>query len=397
MANAENLTVQACMRDHAFQDWLAEKGVMTRRSSLNLNTAESTGHRKPVIMESFLSTLSGSEGYIVPMDDLAESVYGSPEASESSTFRGLVTRTRESLNEPDQLFRADGVGCAVGVSEFRLTKGEVPLLYRLWREMYNFVNYDELILSTQGFLDDSSRNSVAQTLRKLKATLLEHTDLRIDWRRGRRGEANPQVRLTDAETQELFAIDVEDELPRHLDMSFQNWLASKGVGVLIRSKVPDLETMLQGELSPYQEKILRVLTAYTGRIVPFEYFSEVFYGDKTDSNKLKVIAVLKNLRAKLGDTAINAFDNLGIALGVSELRLSEQRIKALYALWAAKDNTISAEDLSLYLYGTVNLSGLRNADNVIYRIRDVLRGSQYTIDIVREDGGENHKYILRRI
>lgn len=364
----EHVSVPEALHNTDFQNWLADHQILMRRTG-PVNIARQSFRPGETQQTKLLNALIPHTGYLVAQEDLVEPIYGPDALGPLPSTAMTGNELKRTMEDPRALFHAHGVGWGLGIDGFLLVKSHIPVVYRLWENMYRWVDRDSLIpASYYPPLDTRSRKAADSLLRDVTRRI-QATDIRIE-KRGR--QDNRQFRLTDTAEQELGIVRFTDYLPSYLERSFQDWLARDDVGILQRSKKLHPPRNLPG----LEGKLLEELLTHRRYIVPLEYFAEALYGDERKTHTVEM--VFSRLREKLPPGYIKGFTRLGVSVGVEEIRAPQQELEVLQKLFSSH-KPVSIDTLALSMFGSIDHTQKTNIQSLISKIRIRLQGSAYEI------------------
>lgn len=285
----------------------------------------------------------------------------------------------DRLKDPSQLLKVRGVGWSFGTDKFLLNLNNLPIVYRLWQDLGDFVSVGELARVRHGTDDFTARRDIVNNIMsKLRVKVLPNTDAVIS----HSGSLSRHFletgvlyfRLDERSQNVKPARDKPDvEFPDHLKLHFQDWLASKGVQLLIRMR---LDSMLgTDDLTKTEAKLLSVLQRFRGYVVPQNTLGQEVYGDLADSDKVR--EHIRGLRGK--GVEIYTARGIGWGLGVTDLNITNYQLMVLNALWRKRRvDFVSISKLCREVYGTdQNLDGIFR---LIHEVRLLLGSTRFSIE-----------------
>lgn len=374
------ITPEDCLRDHTFQDWMSEVNIL-QRSPRGTDLKLQPGPRSRInsvnsVSVGIFDTLAKAPGYIIPLQDLLDPSYQHKEGG--LKLQGYVDVLRKNIENPTDIFHQRGLGLGLGVRDFALWPDDLPFIYRLWESLWDPVKVTQLSVRAYGNDSEVARRNTIRHLLRLDYQFLRSSEVKLE-HSGVTSRAKPLDDTTAFQIAPRWPKDLlptpDSYLPRHLDFQFQDWMARKDVGLLVRQSGAEESPT---NIGPVSDNLLSVLFENSGYIIPFSFFAEFVYEDERSVPNIR--ARLRTIRRLVDDReVVKSFKMLGIAVGVEELKLEGREVELLYQLWRRENSPVSLDEISLALYQSNDEHARVNIKNIIYRVRHALRDSAFDV------------------
>jgi hypothetical protein len=373
-----------CLDNDSFQDWMAEANIMHRVDipQERLGRKQRVTH-EPSLGDQVFDYLLDRYQFVVSREAVSRVASPGHDEASAAVASRWVGDARDIMDNPEHLSGFHGVGWSIGVDEFALRRDHLPLVYDLWQNMTEYVERDRLALVLFGYADESTRNSVRDQMADVKKLLRNNAAIEIDYRTAT-DDRTAAYKLREKNVQDDSLLPFNPNVPPHLSLSFQNWLAQRNVGILKRKKgVRALPiTLKEGEEYGHSEGLAAsALSRFAGYIVPTEYLSTLLHG--TPDKKDKINPIIEKVRKKITDeNIIYTARGLGYGKGVSALRVRRIPLILLNKLWTNPEDFVRREDLFSALEEYEIKHNRKTLTLAVSELRGILRSSEYTIETV---------------
>ena len=385
MGNSEEpLTIRDCLDDFDFQDWLVSTELM-QRQSLPPEAYEYTGETRgrEHIVRKIYRLLHGREGYIIPLETIADTICYHHKPADLITVNNGLRRLREvKLAQPDYLFYKKGIGAAFGVTEFRLAAIGLKIVYTL-RQSFD-ANVPETILAEAAY-DASDVLTVAalrRSIAKLSYGPLRDGPLTIA--QTDNDGSGQSYRLSYTQDAQLAP-----PWPAYLNLGYQQWLAGNEINILSRWDKRLLQQQRELDRRRKEDRLLELLYEHRGFIVPYGILSHALYGTANDRHNVESRLSDLKLAGKVGADDVFALKGAGLGFGVKGLALTVRELHVLQIVWKSwRDNepSVPLGTIAQEVFGGNSSRERGNASYVISQVNKILkeRSSRYIIHVIRK-------------
>ncbi len=355
-----NQVMARCIADTDFQNWLAEKGLLVRDADPKVPTNPTLLNPTTKIGR-FRARLAETPGFLVPSAELAEI---------SGTDITLVPFIGSNAKAMDAVKPTviPCVGWTYGVTDLRLNRGAIPMIYRLWLNLGGPVPDQELALATYGMSDPTL---IANVNRGMRRQLLDLPEMQTYLTYISSGIGRCIYTLRNE------GLKMEDYMPLYLNTAFQDFLASDDLGLITRMVSP----LHLDQIYPTRstgKKLMEILDDNAGYVVPYQYLGQAIFAD-TDS-QTKIIRMVKDVRTKLPDHVdIFTLENVGLAYGIERVALNKTKLKIMYELWRKNGSYVDMPYLIHRVMKKTSNWSARAITTSIREIREALADSEYQI------------------
>ena len=179
------ISVEKCLRNHNFQDWLAGVNLMGRTEESVKDEFEARITQKKLTRteKRVADNLLQNFGFVVPNGQML--------GEEEDDWRDLTDRAKTNINRlrskiednRQLIFNAHGLGYSTGVNRVSLTPSELICLFVLKQNRGKIIARDELAATVIGD-DISAMRNLRTMLHHFRTGVLSDTPVRIETVRG---------------------------------------------------------------------------------------------------------------------------------------------------------------------------------------------------------------------
>jgi hypothetical protein len=369
----EKVSVDNCLEDIEFQDWLVEEKLMRRLNNSHIDVQIEDFSTTSPIFEELLKNF----GYIVPTVRLTDCINATQIREGGAAVSRSIRRLR-TIIDPSEILHAKEVGYGLGVQDFKLKGPQIPLVYYLWQNMCEFVPQESLAQTIYGISGHFEWCNVRDIVSDLRREVLPSTGLEIDTRN--KAGRYYQLRYRDAAPDSVNHL--RYHVPDYLPLGFQEWIAQEKVGLIERKgKKRHILQQIANRVKRFgvdQVAIAKILAHYWGLLVPTTYLSRLIYGN--ESNHPGIRESIYRLRSKLDDPSdVYSYIGYGYAIGISDVKLTRPPLAMLHSLWTCFGEVVPREIIEQRL----NNEKLRKSEFTFTKslttLRRALRGSNYEV------------------
>ena len=340
----ENLSIRQVIQNRDFQNWLNEMRIMPRSSMTDQAVSSNPSSATPKNqIQKMLHLLMKNYGYLLSQEEISQVLYG---CSNPSTINAVAAHghlIRNKWGHSLHTHHAARIGWGAGIKDFHLTHDDLPIVYKLWEEMWNYVDIKTLGKTLYGAVDSTAERAVKLHIRKLRNNLFPHTKARITINRTQAGVY--YYKLGEADDEEFLKSPLKTNLPPYLNFEFQDWLASNEVMLLTRAfEDQRIKKRNNAVFTELESDLLKILQKNHGYLISQEAVWKELQKNNSDITNLRYH--IKNIRAKLLQPEdIYTANNIGLGVQIKNLRLSKNLLSLLYILWENPQEDITLESL----------------------------------------------------